>query len=141
VLKSADAMMMSFAAIPNDPCVEGAQDCSDNAVCHRANIPGGYVCVCEDGYTGDGYDCVRMFGTNIYPVWMAARPIRSGVTVTQLLCSRYHSKCTEVPHTAKCGRHFHLSLRYKMYQRVPPTVCRVRFLSTFCIENYRAMPS
>jgi hypothetical protein len=28
----------------------------------------------------------------------------------------------KVPHAAKCGRHFHLSFRYKMYQRVPPTL-------------------
>jgi hypothetical protein len=27
----------------------------------------------------------------------------------------------KVPHAAKCGRHFHLSFQYKMYQRVPPT--------------------
>jgi hypothetical protein len=83
VLKSADAMMMSFAAIPNDPCVEGAQDCSVNAVCHRANIPGGYVCVCEDGYTGDGYDCVRMFGTNIY------RGLDGGKTYSPIRNFRY----------------------------------------------------
>jgi hypothetical protein len=36
-------------------------------------------------------------------------------------------KCTEVPHAGKCGRHFHLSFQYKMYQRVPPTFCRVRY--------------
>jgi hypothetical protein len=59
---------------------------------------------------------------------------RSGVTVTQLLCFRYHSKCTEVPHGAKCGRHFHLSFQYKMYQRVPPTFCRVRYSgSGYCV--------
>jgi hypothetical protein len=27
----------------------------------------------------------------------------------------------------KCGRHFHLTFQYKMYQRVPPTFCRVRY--------------
>jgi hypothetical protein len=36
-------------------------------------------------------------------------------------------KCTEVPHAAKCGRHFHLSFKDKMYRRVPPTFCRVRY--------------
>jgi hypothetical protein len=35
-------------------------------------------------------------------------------------------KRTEVPHAAKCGRHFHLSFHYKMYQRVPPTFCAIR---------------
>jgi hypothetical protein len=36
-------------------------------------------------------------------------------------------KCTEVPQSGKSERwHFHLGFQYKMYQRVPPTFCRVR---------------
>jgi hypothetical protein len=38
-----------------------------------------------------------------------------------------YKKCSDVPHAAKCGRHFHLSFQYKMYQRVPPTECRPPF--------------
>jgi hypothetical protein len=45
---------------------------------------------------------------------------RSGVTVTQLLCFRYHTKCTEVPHAATCGRRFHLSFQNKMYRECCP---------------------
>jgi hypothetical protein len=53
---------------------------------------------------------------------------RFGVIITQLLCFPYYTiKCTEVTHAAKCGRHFHLTFPFKMYQRVPPTFCRVRY--------------
>jgi hypothetical protein len=67
----------------------------------------------------DDYSCVLITGVSLAPR-----------TVTQLLCFRYHKKCTEVPHAAKCGRHFHRNFQYKMYQIVPPTFCRAGYFGS-----------
>ena len=38
-----------------DECSGGAQSCSELSLC--INTPGGYDCVCLEGYSGDGYHC------------------------------------------------------------------------------------
>ena len=38
-----------------DECEEGLDDCDENATC--TDTPDGYECDCNDGYTGDGFDC------------------------------------------------------------------------------------
>ena len=46
-----------------DECAEGTHNCDTNANC--TNIPGSFLCICKDGFTGDGiscegkHDCVR----------------------------------------------------------------------------------
>jgi hypothetical protein len=84
---------------------------------------------CRPGFLPTGSMSLRCESMQHAPCQaLHARTIaRSGVTVTQLLCFRCIQKCTEVPHSVKCGRHFHLSFQYKMCQRVPPTFCRVRY--------------
>ena len=37
-----------------DPSLK--HNCHANASCH--NVPGSFDCVCDEGYTGDGTDCV-----------------------------------------------------------------------------------
>ena len=39
-----------------DECIEGTHACSGNAAC--ANTYDGYECVCNDGFTGDGFTCL-----------------------------------------------------------------------------------
>ena len=38
-----------------DECIEGTDDCDDNAVC--TNTEGSFTCECESGYTGNGRIC------------------------------------------------------------------------------------
>lgn len=40
-------------------CIEKAHACSNRADC--VNTAGGYQCICEDGFTGDGENCTRQF--------------------------------------------------------------------------------
>ena len=46
-------------------CVEGTAKCDSNATC--MNIVGSYTCICDYGYTGDGFDCTsEYFCINVY---------------------------------------------------------------------------
>ncbi|XP_076821043.1 SCO-spondin-like [Clavelina lepadiformis] len=38
-----------------DECTEGSAACDPKALCE--NFDGGFLCLCPDGYTGDGYSC------------------------------------------------------------------------------------
>ena len=38
-----------------DECVEGTDNCDDNASC--SNNAGGFTCTCNAGYTGSGVSC------------------------------------------------------------------------------------
>ena len=38
---------------------ENDDGCHDNATCTDAN--GSYICVCSDGFTGDGFNCTGLF--------------------------------------------------------------------------------
>ena len=38
-----------------DECAENNGGCSEHATC--TNEPGGFVCACNAGYTGDGFTC------------------------------------------------------------------------------------
>ena len=39
-----------------DECNTGASNCGSNAMC--LNIPGTFMCFCNNGYRGDGVVCV-----------------------------------------------------------------------------------
>ena len=39
-----------------DECVTGMDNCDENAVC--IDTFGGFTCVCNAGFTGDGVNCV-----------------------------------------------------------------------------------
>jgi hypothetical protein len=76
-------------------------------------------------------------------------PIRS-YRYTVAMFPLPYNNVLKVPHAAKCGRHFHLSFQYKMYQRVPPTFCRVRYsgsgfiyprMQAPYVRNHRPQPS
>jgi hypothetical protein len=62
--------------------------------------------------------------------WKVCRPAvmaRSGVTVTRLLCFRYHTKeCTEVPHAKNLGDITVLAFSTKCTKR-SPRFSRVRY--------------
>lgn len=40
-----------------DECAAGTHVCDENALC--TNTDGGYTCVCNNGYIGDGIDCEK----------------------------------------------------------------------------------
>lgn len=44
-----------IALLDVDECVSGTDDCDDNAAC--VNEQGSFVCMCMDGYEGDGKIC------------------------------------------------------------------------------------
>ena len=39
-------------------CATGVSVCDPNAEC--INVVGSYLCVCKNGFTGDGSDCIGM---------------------------------------------------------------------------------
>ena len=39
-----------------DECVIGVDNCSSDGTCY--NTPGGFNCVCNQGYTGNGVVCI-----------------------------------------------------------------------------------
>ena len=41
-----------------DECEEVTDNCDSNATC--TNIPGSFTCVCNQGYSGNGVNCVGM---------------------------------------------------------------------------------
>jgi len=64
----------SDCGVDVDECAAG-HDCDVNATC--TNTPGGFVCVCDDGYDGDGTTCDERLGIPTVSVW--------GLTVLTLL--------------------------------------------------------
>ena len=49
---------LKFADI--NECIEGTDNCDDNAAC--TNTEGSFTCLCEPGFSGDGAQCEgRMF--------------------------------------------------------------------------------
>ena len=44
-----------FPCIDMDECAASPGPCDPNASC--TNRPGGYNCVCNEGYRGDGFKC------------------------------------------------------------------------------------
>ena len=42
----------------DDECTDGTDQCDTNAAC--TNSDGSYTCVCNVGYTGDGFTCTGM---------------------------------------------------------------------------------
>ena len=51
--------MMMLIVILNtdiDECADGVDDCSSNGTCD--NTPGGFNCMCNQGYTGNGVICI-----------------------------------------------------------------------------------
>ena len=49
--------------IDTDECLDGIDKCHTDAEC--SDTDGSYLCVCHDGYAGDGYNCT---GTLDLPV-------------------------------------------------------------------------
>ena len=45
----------TFSDIPN---CENDDGCHDNATCTDDN--GSYICICQDGFTGDGFNCTGL---------------------------------------------------------------------------------
>jgi hypothetical protein len=67
--------------------------------------------------------------------------VRSGATVTRLLCFRYqYTNVLKYRTRQNVGGISILFLKYKMYQRVPPTYCRVRYsgsgYGTLSVRDY-----
>ncbi|XP_077966704.1 uncharacterized protein LOC144420858 isoform X2 [Styela clava] len=50
-----DNYNVKFCCPPENKCSSGKHNCSDNALCN--NTAEGYTCSCNDGFTGDGYNC------------------------------------------------------------------------------------
>ena len=46
-----------------DECAEGSFTCNENAAC--SNNDGGYDCICNAGYEGDGQKCNGKYGIMI----------------------------------------------------------------------------
>ena len=46
-----------FVFVDYDECVANFDNCDENAEC--INTDGGFDCVCNEGYTGDGFTCTR----------------------------------------------------------------------------------
>lgn len=44
-----------FSFLDIDECYTGDDFCHMNATC--TNVNGSYVCKCENGFTGDGFNC------------------------------------------------------------------------------------
>ena len=49
----------SFSCIDIDECESGENDCNSNNYC--VNQLGGYKCVCNSGYAGNGTNCSKFF--------------------------------------------------------------------------------
>ena len=52
LLKFADFVFVDIINCEND------DGCHDNATCSDAN--GSYTCLCQDGFTGDGFNCTGL---------------------------------------------------------------------------------
>ncbi|XP_033728275.1 cubilin-like [Pecten maximus] len=48
--------LMHFAQIPENKCLNGKNNCSENADC--TNTEGSFSCECKDGFCGDGVTCL-----------------------------------------------------------------------------------
>ena len=42
-----------------DECLEDLDECHLNAICINTN--GSFLCLCNDGFTGDGISCTGIF--------------------------------------------------------------------------------
>ena len=52
-----------FCLVP-DPCLP--QPCHNNASCTREGpLSGAFICTCNTGFTGDGYNCTEIKGVTI----------------------------------------------------------------------------
>ena len=47
-----------------DECALDLDNCDQNAAC--IDLPEGFMCVCNDGYTGDGVFCVGEYDIILY---------------------------------------------------------------------------
>ncbi len=58
---------MSYPLIPYiidiDECSTGGSNCDANAECN--NTPGSFTCTCNQGYSGDGVNCVGKLSISI----------------------------------------------------------------------------
>ena len=54
LLKFADFVFVDIINCEND------DGCHDNATCTDDN--GSYVCMCQEGFTGDGFNCTGLWG-------------------------------------------------------------------------------
>ena len=54
---------MSTYFVDIDECDTGVgtHNCSNNGTC--ADVDGSYSCSCDDGYTGDGFNCTSKYTT------------------------------------------------------------------------------
>ena len=46
---------ITISLIDTDECLDGIDKCHSDAEC--SDTYGSYLCVCHDGYAGDGYNC------------------------------------------------------------------------------------
>lgn len=54
-MKYVDAYEIFISNQDYDECEEGVDNCDENSGC--TNTPGGYMCQCDIGYSGDGFTC------------------------------------------------------------------------------------
>lgn len=50
--------VMFYFSSDIDECAENTFECATNAQC--INLPGTYMCTCNEGYYGDGKVCIRI---------------------------------------------------------------------------------
>lgn len=49
--------ILRFNCLEIDECAVGEHKCDENASC--LNTQGSYQCQCNEGFTGDGFNCER----------------------------------------------------------------------------------
>ena len=74
------SIMINGLCVDIDECIAGTDNCSSNGACY--NTPGGFNCVCYQGYTGDGTTC---YGEFLYIAKYIADSVYDMIFIVQVL--------------------------------------------------------
>ena len=67
---------LDFFFLDIDECALNTHGCHANAVCN--NVKGSYVCICNSGYSGDGWTCNgKIFRQQMPSPYMSTQPIQT----------------------------------------------------------------